>query len=294
VCHRLRALLPRLHLLPALSERLDHWAEWLVRTRYAGWSDAEIAASLELLGAWRDRVLDGAELAAADVVADVGAGTGLLTLGAVERVGPDGDVIALDISVDALEELRAHATAANIFYLVGRADVLPLPDASIDAIVTRSVLIYVDDKAEVAREFHRVLHTGGRVSLFEPINRRNLRLAEAVDVSPLGELGDRLRAWNESSYANADDPMLNFDENDLVRFFRDAGFGDVELELGDTEDELAGARYLDQVGAPGRPTVRQRWQEDFAPAEVEQLVSFLSSRTIRTRVHHVFVTARKP
>jgi arsenite methyltransferase len=238
-------------------------------------------------------VLDGAAIEPADTVADVGAGTGLLTLGAVDRVGPDGEVLAIDVSVDALEELRANTTAPNISYFVGRADVLPLPDASVDAVVTRSVLIYVDDKAEAAREFARVLRSGGRASLFEPINSRNLRLTDAVDFSPLGELGDRLRALNDAFYGNSNDPMLNFDESDLERSFRDAGL-DVDVELGVDEDEFPAERYLDQVGAPGRPTVRQRWQASFAPDEVEELVAFVTGRMIPWRVTFAFLTALKP
>jgi arsenite methyltransferase len=294
VRRRLRALLPRLHVLPALSERFDQWTEWLVRTRFEGWPEDEVAAALDELGRKRDRVLAGAALEAGDTVADVGAGTGLLTLGAVERVGPDGDVIAVDISVDALEELRAHATAPNISYLVGQADVLPLRDASVDAVVTRSVLIYVADKAEAAREFARVLGSDGRVSLFEPINSRNVLLTQAIDVSPLGELGERLRAWNEAFYANRDDPMLNFDESDLERQFGDAGLVDVHVELGADEHEIPGERYLSQVGAPGRPTLLQRWRDEFPPADVERLVAFVAERTIRARYPHAFLTARKP
>jgi arsenite methyltransferase len=293
VCDRLRALLPRLHVLPALSGELDQWAEWLVRTRYAGWSEAEIADSLAFLGRTRDRVLDGAGIATGETAADVGAGIGLLTLGAVDRVGPDGEVIAIDISVDALEELRANSTAPNISYLLGSADVLPLPDASVDAVMTRSVLIYVDDKAEAAREFARVLRPGGRVSLFEPINQRNLRLWQGIDLSPLGSLADRVREWTEASYANADDPMLNFLESDLVRFLADAGLADVDLELRAVEEELPGERYLNQVGAPGRPTLLQRLREAF-PDDTERLVAFIGERSVRTRVEGVFLTGGRP
>ena len=289
---RLRALLPRLHVLPALSGELDKWAEWLVRTRYAGWSQAEIADSLEFLGRIRDRVLDGAAITPGQTAADVGAGIGLLTLGAVEHVGPDGDVIAIEISVDALEELRANSTAPNITYLVGSADVLPLPDASVDAVMTRSVLIYVDDKAEAAREFARVLRPGGRISLFEPINQRNLRLWQAIDLSPLGPLADRVREWTEASYANQDDPMLNFLESDLVRFFGDAGLADVEFQLRAVEEEFPGERYLNQVGAPGRPTLLERLREEF-PEDAERLAAFIGERTVPTRVEGVFMTGAK-
>jgi len=252
-----------------------------------------VAAALEQLGSRRDRVLDGAEVAPGDALADVGAGTGLLTLGAVERVGPDGDVFAIDISVDALEELRANATAPNISYFVGGADVLPLPDASVDAVVTRSVLIYVDDKAEAAREFARVLRGSGHVSLFEPINSRNLRLTDALDFTPLGELGKRLQALIDEFYANPHDPMLNFDESELERFFTDAGLS-VVVELGVDEHEVPADRYLNQVGAPGRPTLLERWHAAFAPAEVERLIHFLAGRTIPWRVTYAFLTAQKP
>jgi SAM-dependent methyltransferase len=252
-----------------------------------------VAAALAQLGTWRDRVLDGAAVSPGEALADVGAGSGLLTLGAVQRVGPDGDVLALDISVDALEDLRAHATAPNISYLVASADVLPLPDASIDVVVTRSVLIYVRDKAEAAREFARVLRSGGRVSLFEPINRHNLRLTDAVDFRPLGELGDRLRALNDELYATADDPMVDFDESDLERFFAGAGL-EVAVELDVDEHEVPAERYLTQVGAPGRPTVLERWRAAFAPAEVERLVDHLAGRAIPSRVTLAFLTAVKP
>lgn len=290
---RLRPLLPRLHVLPTLSGELDQWAEWLVRTRFAGWPEQEIAAALTRLGDRRDRVLDGAQVSPGDTVADVGAGTGLLTLGAAERVGPDGEVLAIDISVDALEELRAHATAPNISYFIGGADVLPLPNASVDAVVMRSVLIYVGDKAEAARECARVLRRGGRISLFEPINSRNLRLTDAVDFTSLGELGERLRAWNDELYANPDDPMLNFDESDLERVFAAACL-EVAVDQGEEEHELAADRYLNQVGAPGRPTVLERWQAAFPPADVERLIDFLAGRTIPGRVNYVFLTAVKP
>jgi SAM-dependent methyltransferase len=289
---RVRALLPRLHVLPALSRELDQWAEWLVRGRFEGWPEEELAAAVEKLGERRDRVLDGAAVDSGGTLADVGAGTGLLTLGAVERVGPDGDVVAIDISVDVLEELRSQTTAPNISYLLGSADVLPLPDASVDAVVTRSVLIYVDDKAEAAREFARVLPRGGRASLFEPINSRNLRLTDALDVAALGELGERLRAWNDELCGNPDDPMLNFDESDLERFFTSAGF-DVALELEVDEYELPADRYLNQVGAPGRPTVLERWQAAFAPADVERLVDFLADGTVPRRVPCALLTGVK-
>ena len=111
------------------------------------------------------RILDGAALAEGDTVLDIGTGDGELTFEAHERIG-DGWVIAVDPSVDALEELlrRAHERdAGGIMYLVGDAGVLPLPDESVDVALSRV-------PAE-AGELARVLRPGGRVSLcgsFDP------------------------------------------------------------------------------------------------------------------------------
>jgi len=80
----------------------------------------------------------------------------------VERVGPDGDVFAVDASVDALEALRAASVAPNVFYLLGSGEILPLPDASIDVVIVCS---QPADLAEAEREARRVLRPGGRLAL---------------------------------------------------------------------------------------------------------------------------------
>ena len=128
-------------------------------------------------------MLDRARLTPSDTVVDVGAGTGLLTFGVVERLD-EGWAIAVDVSVDCLEELLrlAHEQrTTGIMFQLGGAEILPLPDAHADVVVTRSVLMYVDDTAEAARELYRVLRPGGRISLFEPVNRKGTYFATAVD-----------------------------------------------------------------------------------------------------------------
>jgi ubiquinone/menaquinone biosynthesis C-methylase UbiE len=113
-------------------------------------------------------------------------------------------VLALDSSVDHLEELRRVATAPNIFFLLGSADVLPLPDESADVVCARFGRADVRDEAEAVREFFRVLRRGARVSIFESSRRH--------DEDP----GAR---------------TLNFDEHELERHLHEAGFVDVTLDL---------------------------------------------------------------
>ena len=71
------------------------------------------------------------------------------------------------------------------------------------------------EKAEAAREFFRVLRAGGRVSLFEPVNRRNPSLSTVIDLAELAPLVDERHARR----LDAADPMLDFDAADLKRYF---------------------------------------------------------------------------
>jgi arsenite methyltransferase len=263
-------------------------------------TQAEIGDALAELERTRDRVLEGARISRGDAVLDLGAGTGLLALGAVVRVGDDGDVFALDPSVDALEELRRAAGAPQLWYLIGDADVLPLPDAFVDAAVTRSVLIYVEDIERAVTELRRVLRPRGRISFFEPLNRRATYMHDAIDWSPLGELGERVvrddRAFIER------DPISQLDADGLVAALEGAGFTDVRADVEDVLDpwlvteESVEAR-LDAVGAPGHPSRRQRWQLRYRPDEVAALVHHVKSHlgtTLPLRWVHLWLTARLP
>jgi arsenite methyltransferase len=253
-------------------------------------TDDEVRDALAFLERTRDTVLTNARIGKAETVADVGAGTGLLTIGAVECVGRNGDVLAFDVSADALAELRRLCAAPNVAYLIGSADVLPLPGESVDVVVTRSVLIYVRDKSEAAREFFRVLRPGGRCSLFEPINSRATRLWDAVD---FGDLRDRVIADFALEWP-PDDPIHNFDERDLARDFEAAGFEAVSLDLDDFVQDLSPDQLLNAVGAPGHRSLLERWRAAFSPDEVRELVRAVrTAGTVTTRLTRLFLAGVK-
>lgn len=193
---------------------------------------------LESLYPWRDEILDKAQLKAGETVLDVGAGDGLVAFGALDRLGPSGHVIFSDVSQDLLDHCRAAAGAEGVLgkcgFVLASADSLgPVASASVDAVTTRSVLIYVKDKAAALREFYRVLRPGGRVSLFEPINRlmRDPDRLFGYDTRPVGEPARKVRAAYESIQPPGSDPMTDFDERDLVRHAEKAGFPEISLDL---------------------------------------------------------------
>jgi ubiquinone/menaquinone biosynthesis C-methylase UbiE len=108
-------------------------------------------------------------------------------------VAPEGDVLVVDRSVDALERLRETTTASNVFYLVGSMDVLPLTNASVDEILTTSV-----PSGDAAAEFFRVLRPAGQVAV------------AAGDQDPTGA-------------------ALNLDAREVERLFTEAGFAAVTV-----------------------------------------------------------------
>jgi arsenite methyltransferase len=201
---------------------MDQWAEWLRHRRFGGDDELRDRLLAELV-ARREKVLDLAELVEGETLLDVGCGEGLIGFGALER--GTGLVIFSDISSDLLQLCEQAATELNLLdrcrFLEASADDLgAVSDASVDVVTTRSVLIYVADKRTALSEFARVLRPGGRISLFESINRFARTGGETwmgCDLEPVGDIAAKLRAVYEAIQPPDSDPMLDFDERDLFR-----------------------------------------------------------------------------
>lgn len=148
-------------------------------------------------------MLAGAEPLVGATVLDVGSGDGLIGIGALERVGPNGLVIFADISKALLERCRQRVASQGLLdrarFVTTQAETLAgVADGSVDVVTTRSVLIYVAEKAPAFAAFARVLRPWGRLSLFEPINRLMFPEPEdrfwGYDVAAVADLARKVKA----------------------------------------------------------------------------------------------------
>jgi arsenite methyltransferase len=268
------------------SER-DKWAAWVLDRSHGG--DAiQKERSLEYLRPIRDRVLANASIGDGDIVLDVGTGDGLIGFGAIPLVG-SGHVIFSDLSPALLDTCRAAAEALGVadrarFVQASADDLTSVSDSSVDAVTTRSVLIYVDDKAAAFRQFHRVLRPCGRVSIFEPINNHfpwDSTEFWGFDAGPVRDLVEKIWAYEGwGGDEDEDDPMMNFDERDLFRHAEDAGFAEVHLELVvDVEPgtwwETSWDVLLEVAPNPNAHTLGESISGALSPAEASRLEAYL-------------------
>jgi SAM-dependent methyltransferase len=271
----------------------DRWAEWVLRTRHGG-DPARHADAMGVLGRVRDRVLDAAAPASGETVLDVGCGDGLLSFAALDRVGPAGTVVFSDVSEPLLDHCRDTAAGLGVadrcrFVHTWLPELAAVPDGSVDVVVLRSVLMYVRDKPACLRSLHRVLRPGGRLSLFEPVNGFGFpeppdRLW-TFDVSGIRELADRVAVAARAD-RRADDPIVDFDERDLLAAAEEAGFGELALtyearvgtDLGFGLTRVPIREMLGIAPNPTSPTYGELLDRALDPAERERLVAHLEAQ----------------
>lgn len=271
-----------------MSADRDRWHRWLLDVRHGGGGPEHREQVLRRLYPVRDEVLDRALLQPGDTVLDVGSGDGLIAFGALDRLGPDGRVIFSDISSDLLDYCHECAEKAGQLgrcdFVLAAADRLDgIGDASVDVVTTRSVLIYVPDKAAAFGEFRRVLRAGGRLSIFEPINRlmHGCKPGEffGYDVTPVAEIARKLSSQFDAIQPPGTDPMLDFDDRDLVSLAEQAGFAEVSLDLrvsvARTRTPVAWDRFLRMSGNPNLPPLGEMLERSLTSTELAEFSAYL-------------------
>ncbi|MEX0651289.1 MAG: arsenite methyltransferase [Actinomycetota bacterium] len=156
-----------------------------------------------------------AELHEGETVLDLGSGGGIDVLLSAKRVGPTGKAYGLDMTDEMLELARANAKKAgaeNVEFLRGFIESVPLPNASVDVVISNCVINLSTDKPRVIDEMFRVLRSGGRLGISDVVADDHLGPADRAE---------------RGSYVGCIAGALSFDEyrSELER----AGFIDIQV-----------------------------------------------------------------
>ena len=203
------------------------------------------AAVLASLGCGNPTAL--ASLAEGETVLDLGSGGGIDVLLSAQRVGPTGHVYGLDMTDQMLALARRNAEAAgasNVTFLKGQIEQIPLPDDSVDVIISNCVINLAVDKPSVLREAFRVLKPGGRFAVSDvivrgevpPEVRRSMELWVGCIAGALEEQ-QFLRLLGEAGFVSPSiEPTRVYKAEDARAFLKDSG-----LDADRVSDDLDGA-----------------------------------------------------
>jgi arsenite methyltransferase len=212
-----------------------------------------------------------ADLRPGEVVLDLGSGGGIDCFLAAKRVGPAGRVIGLDMTPDMIKLARRNAKkigATNVDFRFGEMEDMPLPDASVDAIISNCVINLSPDKDAVFREAYRVLGPGGRLGVSDIV----------VD----GELPDfirtKLNAW-AGCLAGALDERVYLDK------IRAAGFERIEVLSRDYNQVDEGTEWdevqLIVAGEDGQEAKDKLVQAGLSPHDLVSKVASIKVRAYK-------------
>ena len=140
------------------------------------------AASLASLGCGNPVAV--AELHAGETVLDLGSGGGIDVLLSARRVGPDGYAYGLDMTDEMLELARqnaAEAGATNVEFVKGTIEAIPLPDASVDVVISNCVVNLAADKSAVFKEIRAGTAPGGRIGITDIVAEDQLTPEERLE-----------------------------------------------------------------------------------------------------------------
>jgi len=157
-----------------------------------------------------------AQLKPGETVLDLGSGGGIDVLLSARRVGPTGKAYGLDMTDEMLalaDENKRKSGIENVEFLKGEIESIPLPDNSVDVIISNCVINLSADKGKVLREAFRVLKPGGRFAVSDVVTRGEI----------LPEIRHSVLAW-VGCVAGA------LDETEYKTKLAQAGFGQIEIE----------------------------------------------------------------
>jgi ubiquinone/menaquinone biosynthesis C-methylase UbiE len=262
----------------------DIWSEWLLKRRF-GDDPKQVKAVIDTLLPIRDCVLSHANLGKKQILLDIG--DGLIAFGALEA-NNSCHVIFSDVSQALLDRAQQVAEEKALlnrcqFVCNSATNLLDIADHSIDAVTTRSVLIYISDKQKAFREFYRVLKPEGRISMFEPIVRFSYHEPKhtfwGYDVTSIVDLSEKVKGVYREAQPPDTDPMLDFDERNLITYAKEAGFKEIYLELQVKVKPKCNTppwnTVFNTAPNPKAPSLAQAVDQVLTPAERKSFISQL-------------------
>jgi arsenite methyltransferase len=236
------------------------------------------AAVLASLGCGNPTAL--AELAPGETVLDLGSGGGIDVLLSARRVGPTGKAYGLDMTDDMLALARRNAAEAgvtNVEFLRGQIESIPLPNESVDVIISNCVINLSGDKRRVLAEAFRVLKPGGRFAVSDvvvrgevpPALRRSMELWVGCVAGALEEQ-EFARLLTEVGFEQVGiEPTRIYRAEDARGFLADGGLTEeVALEAIDGRIMAAFVRGTKPVTSGSAPAMRAAPEASNAPAAV--------------------------
>lgn len=211
--------------------------------------DLPSAAMLASLGCGNPTAL--AQLNAGEVVLDLGSGGGIDVLLSARRVGPTGKAYGLDMTDDMLTLARQNAAEAgvqNVEFLKGQIEHIPLPDASVDVIISNCVINLSGDKRQVLSEAFRVLKPGGRFAVSDVVIRgdmpaavrRNMELWVGCVAGALEETEFKTLLTEVGFVNPAVEPTRVYKSEDARAFLTESGI-DVDANLDQIDGRIMAA-----------------------------------------------------
>jgi arsenite methyltransferase len=205
-----------------------------------------------------------ADLREGETVLDLGSGGGIDVLLSARRVGPTGKAYGLDMTDDMLalaRENQRKAGATNVEFLKGEIEQIPLPDNSVDVIISNCVINLSADKDRVLREAFRVLKPGGRFAVSDVVTRgaipeqirRDVLLWAGCIAGALDEHDYRMRLAAAGFEAIGIEPTRVYDIEDAREFLTGKGV-DVEAIAQQVEAKFMSAFVRAKKPAPAKAT----------------------------------------
>lgn len=194
-----------------------------------------------------------ANLRPGEVVVDLGCGGGIDVLIAARKVGPTGKAIGIDMTPEMIAraernaaQLRAKGEVIQAEFHLASMEAIPLPDATVDCIISNCVINLAPDKPAVFREMFRVLKPGGRVAV--------------SDIALKQELPDEL-ATSVAAYVGCIAGAIPISAYETM--LRDAGF--LAVQVVDTRKDLNAYAKVENQSVCCSPTMKAPFEEDLLP-----------------------------